>query len=96
MKCAKPLPHEGVLLSNPPQYRCVRKGCLKTWVVGTEPPECTLEECDHLFTLLQSERDWNRDSKYGMKKRVEMCWYCRILKFDGKISEHTPETYGTH
>jgi hypothetical protein len=41
MKCKQPPAHKGVLLTVPPQYRCDRKSCNKTWVVGTEPPECS-------------------------------------------------------
>lgn len=36
--CVQPEPHEGVLLSNPPQYRC--KKCVNTWVVGKQRPIC--------------------------------------------------------
>lgn len=31
-----------VLLSNPPQHRCDRRGCGNLWVVGDEPPMCKM------------------------------------------------------
>ena len=40
--CLKPPAHKGVLLSNPPQYRCDREGCNQTWPIDSEPPTCSV------------------------------------------------------
>lgn len=55
VRCEQPPKDRGVLLSNPPQYRCERPGCRKTWVVGDTPPVCDMFD-------VEKHSDWLADT----------------------------------
>lgn len=55
VRCEQPPKDRGVLLSSPPQYRCERPGCRKTWVVGDTPPVCDMFD-------VEKHSDWLADT----------------------------------
>lgn len=48
-----------VLLSNPPQHRCDRRGCGQTWFVGDEPPMCKMFDYEkHVEHIIRETLAW--------------------------------------
>jgi len=78
----------GVLLSNPPQEKCMREGCYQTWVVGKNPPVCKMFDVekftDTLITqiiqntgeeLLRGVEDINTSTTIGFIKPEDQKGY---------------------
>lgn len=81
LRCKKD--ERSVLTSNPPQHRCDRRGCGKTWFVGDKPPVCEMFDIEaFLKEALTRERQAGRDEAVDAIIRdarpvpgMERCWY---------------------